>query len=426
MRLTEAPVLPPLPAQEYAQLRDSIKDRGVLQPLLITSDHVLIDGHERWKAIRELGLSKYPLRIVGNLDEAERKELAIRLNVERRHLSRAECQRLLEMIIREAPSRSTREVADLLKVNQSTVSRSRQKLRAGDANASPVVINGRDGKAYHYPATSVESPNVARIAGRILADLGDDAPEGGASLRTLNKRLFEIGQQELLGQTAPALPKDFRIHALDFRKLGDRIVRDSVSLVVSDPPWLKEFEELRVPFAETVARILKPGGFACVYTGHFHLKEFLDVLCAAGLEYRWLIACTNEDSMGAIRSSGSILTFWRPVLLLQKPGGQAKTPRILRDLIRSHSPEKTRHEWAQPLDEAAQFVKTLSDPGDLIADLCVCTGTVPAAVATVGEGRRFVGCEIDGDLVKTARRRVHEVLKGSASSPPAIPATAMS
>ena len=49
MRLTEAPVLPPLPPQEYAQLRDSIRERGVLQPLLITADHVLIDGHESWK-----------------------------------------------------------------------------------------------------------------------------------------------------------------------------------------------------------------------------------------------------------------------------------------------------------------------------------------------------------------------------------------
>lgn len=71
MRLTEAPVLPPPPVPEYVQLRDSIRERGVLYPLLITSDHVFIDGHERWKAIRELGLSKYPLRIVGNLSEAE-------------------------------------------------------------------------------------------------------------------------------------------------------------------------------------------------------------------------------------------------------------------------------------------------------------------------------------------------------------------
>ena len=85
MRLTEAPVLPPLPAQEYAQLRDSIRDRGVLQPLLITADHVLIDGHERWKAIQELGLLKIPAaghgqprrgRAEGTGDPAQRRAAA--------------------------------------------------------------------------------------------------------------------------------------------------------------------------------------------------------------------------------------------------------------------------------------------------------------------------------------------------------------
>ena len=412
MRLTEAPVLPPLPPQEYAQLRDSIRKRGVLQPLLITADHVVIDGHERWKAIQELGLTKYPLRVVGNLGDADRKELAIRLNVERRHLSRAERQRLLEMILKESPSKSTREVADLFKIGNATVSRARAKL-AGVPNGAPETIKGRDGKTYHYPATSVENPSVARIAGQILNDLGDDAPEGGASLRTLNKKRFELDREELLDRTSPSLPKDFKLYHRDFRKLGKLIAPASVRLVVSDPPWLKQHEDLRQPFAETVARILKPGGFACVYTGHFYLKEFMDALCGAGLEYRWLIACVNDDTMGAIRSSGTILTFWRPVILLQKPGGRTKSPRLLRDLIQSAGREKNAHEWQQPIDEAVQFVKTLTEPGDLIADLCVGTGTVPAAVAAVNEGRRFIGTEIDGDLVRSARRRVKEMLRRS-------------
>jgi DNA modification methylase len=41
------------------------------------------------------------------------------------------------------------------------------------------------------------------------------------------------------------------------------------------------------------------------------------------------------------------------------------------------------------------------------------TGTVPAAVALVNEGRRFVGAEIDGDLVRVSRRRVKEMLRQS-------------
>jgi ParB/RepB/Spo0J family partition protein len=424
LRLSEAPVLPPLPPDEYRQLRDSIQQRGVLQPLLITADHTLIDGHERWKAIQELGLTRYPIRIIGNLSEPERKELAIRLNVERRHLSRAERARLLEMILKQSPAKSTREVADLLRVGKSTVSRTRQRLFAGVPNGTPDRINGRDGKSYHYPATSVEHPTVARLAGRLLGELGDDAPEGAASLRTLNKRRYELDRQDLLDQTAPSLPKDLKIHAVDFRRLGNRIAPNSVQLVVCDPPWLKEHEDLRQPFAETVFRLLKPGGFACVYCGHFHLQEFLDALSGAGLVYRWLIACVNDDTMGAIRSSASILTFWRPVLLFQKPGGKAKTPRILRDLISSKTREKATHEWQQPLEEAVQFVKTLSEPGDLVADLFVCSGTVPAAVATVGEGRRFVGTEIDGELVKAARRCVHEVLKAKTKNP--VTASALS
>src|SRR5690242_15415084 len=129
--------------------------------------------------------------------------------------------------------------------------------------------------------------------------------------------------------------------------------------------------------------------------------------------------------MGAIRSSGSILTFWRPVILVQKPGGKAKTPRLLRDLIQTKTREKGLHEWQQPLEEAALLVKTLSDPGDLIADLCVCSGSVPAAVATVGEGRRFVGTEIDGEMVRAARRRVHAVLK-VAKANPSVMASSMS
>ena len=277
---------------------------------------------------------------------------------------------------------------------------------------------GRDGKTYHFPATSVEHPTVARIAGKILSELGEDAPEGGASIRTLNKRRYELDREELLEGTSPSLPRDFKIYNTDFRKIGNRIAPASISLLVSDPPWLKDFEDLRAPFAETVFRILKPGGFAAVYCGHFHLKEFMDFLCEAGMDYRWLIACTNEDSMGAIRSSGSILTFWRPVLLFQKPGGKSKTPRILRDLITTKVREKSLHEWQQPLEEASLFVKTLSAPGDLIADLCVCTGSVPAAVATVGEGRRFVGTEIDGEMVKAAKRRVHDVLKGRKATRP--------
>src|SRR4051812_7701701 len=94
MNLIEAPILPPLPTSEYAQLRESIRLRGVLQPLLVTSDSVLIDGHMRYAVVRDLGLKKFPIRVLGNLTEVERVELAIRSNLELRHLTVAQRKEL--------------------------------------------------------------------------------------------------------------------------------------------------------------------------------------------------------------------------------------------------------------------------------------------------------------------------------------------
>jgi hypothetical protein len=45
-----------------------------------------------------------------------------------------------------------------------------------------------------------------------------------------------------------------------------------------------------------------------------------------------------------------------------------------------------------------------------LADLCFRTGSVPAEVATAGEGRRFVGTEIDAEMVHAAKLRVKAVL----------------
>ena len=77
MLLTPSPVLPPLPLDQYEALRDHIARNGVEEPILVTSERIIIDGHERFKAVTELGLRKYPIRILGNMSEQERKEKAI-------------------------------------------------------------------------------------------------------------------------------------------------------------------------------------------------------------------------------------------------------------------------------------------------------------------------------------------------------------
>ena len=189
MLLKPSPVLPPLSPEEYGALRDHIACNGVEEPILVTSEGIIIDGHERFKAVTELGIRKYPIRVVGNLSEKERREMAISLNLLRRHLSRSERQHSLEELIGFNPQISSRDLAATAKVSQSTAARAKAKVLGTESNDSVEVV-GSNGKTYTYkpkPAVSVETPQSAKKAAKLLESLGDKAPEGGIDLRKAQK-----------------------------------------------------------------------------------------------------------------------------------------------------------------------------------------------------------------------------------------------
>jgi site-specific DNA-methyltransferase (adenine-specific) len=82
----------------------------------------------------------------------------------------------------------------------------------------------------------------------------------------------------------------------------------------------------------------------------------------------------------------------------------------LPDVIDSETYSKQVHKWEQPEKEAAILIRSLTEPGAVIADLTLCSGTTAVACASVGH-RRFLGCDLDPDLVRAARARVAKALQ---------------
>lgn len=76
--------------QALEQLADSIKQYGILQPLVVTplgkGQYAIIAGERRWRAARQAGLEKVPV-VVRTTKELERLEIAIVENVQRVDLS---------------------------------------------------------------------------------------------------------------------------------------------------------------------------------------------------------------------------------------------------------------------------------------------------------------------------------------------------
>ena len=417
MNLTPSPVLPPLPAEEYAALKAHIALHGVEEPILVTSNGTIIDGHERLKAITDLGIRKYPIRVVGNLTDKERREMAIALNLLRRHLSQGERKHWLEELVRLNPHQSSRDLAATANVSQSTAARAKAKVLGTESNDS-VEIHGHNGKTYTYkpkPAVSVENPQSAKKAGKLLESLGDRAPDGGMSMRRLRKTDYDTRLEAAANCPIVKTPANIIINEGDFRSIDWSPWEGKVSLVITDPPWLDGYADLREPLAKLCLRLLRPSGVCLVYCGQFHLPAFVAAF-GGHLRWTWQIACVNEDNGGAMRDAGNFHTAWRPVLVYTQ-GGFKNTSTVY-DVVRTKCREKELHPWQSPLSEAEQFVRTLSRPGDLIADPCLGSGTVPTAVTKIGQGRRFVGCDVDPRCVRIATRRVAESVPITAQAQP--------
>lgn len=85
-----------LSGDDFAKLKEDIKARGVLVPLVAMKDGTLLAGHNRLRAAREIGVEKVPVQWVE--DELSRKDqegFVIKDNVLRRQLSAQEKESLI-------------------------------------------------------------------------------------------------------------------------------------------------------------------------------------------------------------------------------------------------------------------------------------------------------------------------------------------
>ena len=174
------------------------------------------------------------------------------------------------------------------------------------------------------------------------------------------------------------------------------------------PPGVTEFSPLRQAFSETIYRLLRPGGTLACYTGVAHLPEFIDSFREGGLTYGWTIVAKRQVS--SVRQRNKIINRWVPIVVFSK--GRLIFNSAINDMLEETDPDKRLHAWQQPVDEAVTLIQALCRPGATVCDLMAGSGTTAVATVEVGGGRRFVGCETDGQLVKAARCRVAEALRG--------------
>lgn len=400
--------MPPLPPELHRLLEEDLLKRGCIIPVVVDEGGEVLDGRLR-AAICDRHKIPYLKIIALRLSGEEKADLRAALNVFRRQLSREQVRECIRWELLRTPEASDRCVAGRIGCSPTTVGVVRRTVQDGQSDAPRVGRDGRRRAMPERPIVYTTCEAQAKEAARILPTI-TDLPGGPISLRKLRNLAFRERMMREDSSPVAKLPADVAVEVADFREFDWGPFEGRAAMVMADPPWLDDHADLRRPFVELAARLLRPGGVVCCYTGGYGLPGWIGAFSEIEeLQWIWPVASINQKD-GKVRVHGKgkvpIQSAWRPILVYSR--GEMQGDWVLYDVIFSQGQEKTHHPWQQPVEESLRLIRTFTKPGDLIIDPTCGSGSSGCACVIASQGRRYIGLDRDPKAASRARRRVVE------------------
>lgn len=248
-------------------------------------------------------------------------------------------------------------------------------------------------KESHYSQTIAKNPDVVEKI-KVKARNEGFIPTAKDVLKAVQK----TKQKEKKAKKAN-IPKDASyqlIHA-DF----NTATLDPVDIIITDPPYGKEYLHLYEQLAIKATEFLKPNGSLLVMTGQSYLPEILYSM-GKHIKYHWMLAYLTPGGQSAQLWQRKINTFWKPVLWFVH--GEYKGD-WTGDVVKSNpnDNDKRLHKWGQSESGMADIIERLTYPGDTILDPFMGSGTT--GIVAVQKGRNFIGVDNDEAAIKIAQER---------------------
>src|SRR5450755_3226865 len=362
--------------RQVEQIAQSIREFGFVNPVLVGPDDVLIAGHARLLAVRQLGLADVPVIVLGYLSAAQRRALAI-----------ADNQLALGAEWDE----------DLLRLELAA-------LQEEDFNLD---LMGFDDEDLAHLLAAAEAPE-----GLVDADVAPEVPTNPISRPG---DLWTMGAHRVL-------VGDATNHA-DAARLMNGVAAD---LVFTDPPYNVDYEgytEERLTirgdrmtdeqFCEFLAKtfenyrnVVKLGASMYVCHSSSWQREFQNALEGAGFEVRCqIIWAKNTFAWGFGRYK-----FQHEPIFYAHVADQTDCwygDRTQSTLWQEKKPAANRiHPTAKPVELVERALLNSSKSGDIVADLFGGSGSTLIACERRGRMARLM--EIDPKYADCIIRRYQE------------------
>jgi len=183
--------MPDMDFVQFIALKLDIQEQGVLTPIDIDEEGNILDGHHRFRACQELGITDYPTIIRVGLSEKEKKLFSRKSNMMRRHLTRKQIRELIASQLKETPNWANNRIAKELGVDSKTILSVRKNLEATLEIPKLTKFEGLDGKTRQkQKAIMVPSEKIKK---EILAELEKSGVEIPIGFSTGDFMVFQGG-----------------------------------------------------------------------------------------------------------------------------------------------------------------------------------------------------------------------------------------
>lgn len=395
---------------------ESIREKGVLEPLVVTGDGRIISGHRRWLAAKHVGLSSVPVRRTAFDSDLAEREALLEYNRQREKKPGQlvnEYEEALEIEKERAKERNSKTAgADPSKETFPDTDKGQARDKAADKIDADV--SGRTlekGKKVKDKADSEDEPEPVREAAKAAWDGLQSGEESFNSayeeIKQAEREVQEQREREQREETRQSAYQNadetVDIRHGDFRDVLADEPAESVDHIVTDPPYDADALELWAALGAHADRVLKSGGFLVAYSGKAHLPDVHDLL-SSHLNYHWQ-AIVRHAGPGAKIFSRKLRTNYKPVLIYTKGEADLQDD-FISDVIEGGGLEKDDHDWQQAESEAAALIEAFTEVNDRICDPMCGSGTIGVAADRLD--RQCLLIDADRDHVETARGKVIE------------------
>jgi ParB family chromosome partitioning protein len=308
------------PLGDIDALIASIREVGLLTPIVVTRGRRLISGLHRLAAFKALGRRTIPAIVLAvSRDEAQLRE--IDENLARKDLSlleRAEHLRCRKGIY-ERLHPETRKGGD--RGNQHSGGKKSQNDNLAFSH-SAATFTGQSSRTVQrlVRIANILTPETRRLLRGTdwannqrtllkLCKLPPDMQESvarklaGGESKEIYNAIDKVHRDRLTARrcSLPLHGEDYRLLHGDFRKVGHEVPSGSIDLILTDAPYESGYLELFEPLSLFASRILRDGGSLVAMMGQSYLPQVLNDL-SVHLRYHWIIATLLGQRRTLIRA----------------------------------------------------------------------------------------------------------------------------